>query len=470
MNIINDFPSILVLLPIIFSIVGILVNKEKLSLYSLVTLHFILAVFLFFAYIKIGISKEIRYFFGGWKAPYGIEFVVNKPNLVFLSLLFFTSFSTTLFSFKDLNFFIGDSCKVKFISIFMICLSGFAGMILTNDIFNLYVFLEISSISAYTLASIGGRKSIKPAIDYLIVGTFAATIFLLGIGFIYLVTGTLNITDISGVVINQNYKNLYFVGIGLMTIGLFIKFAIFPFHRWMISIYENSNFFITIFFSAISTKVMLFVLFKLKNQIFKIDSVSVHSVDDIFLSFSALAIIGMGITAVLQDKLRSILSYSSASQIGYMLMAITISTKTNYKLFMSYMLIHSLAKMGLFMQTSIIDKNRDSGASLILFLSFVVAGSAIIGIPGTGGFIVKLNLILEFLKLNNWVVSGIIILGSVMSIYYFWPPFEQLYTANLQKSKNTILLNINQKIVLIIVSIIIILLGIFPNIFQIVLD
>ncbi|MEQ9115579.1 MAG: proton-conducting transporter membrane subunit [Rickettsiales bacterium] len=469
MKILSEFPSLIIVLPIILGVIGVIIDSTKFSKYSLLVLHLVMAAFLFKMFPEVSNKLEIKYSFGGWDAPYGIEFVINRQNLLLVSLLYFVSLMTLAFSWKDLSYFTGVTNYVKFISVYMINLAGFSGMLLTNDLFNLYVFIEIASISAYALSSMGGKNAIKAGADYLIIGTFAATLILFGIGLIYSTTGTLNMTDILS---SQSVKQddnliIYSIGLAFIVCGLFVKFALFPFHKWMIGIYENSNYFTTILFSAISTKVMLFVFFKIYFGLKESSLIDNQKIGYYFMGFASVSVIVMGIVTLFQKKIRSTLAYSSASQIGYILIAILFSIYDGANLFLSFLIVHSLSKLGLFMIASLLDKSTflrsKGGISLSVIVPLFVMSASIIGIPGTAGFIVKMNLFLVSIKQSYLFMSAIIIMGSVIALFYMWPVVEDAYTQYSQQKITQINVYPNQKFVLYVLTLIIVAIGIYPE-------
>lgn len=479
----TQLPSIFIVAPIFLALINVIWNNFRVTKILLVLLH-VCILFLIVDY-RYGLKSVpfIHYEFGGWPAPFGIEFVINKINLLFMGVLYFISAITILFAWSDFDYLVPGGSKTKFFSVYFICLAGFSGIILTNDIFNMYVFIEIASLAIYSLAAISkNRASVKSSLDYLILGTFAATFFLFGIGFIYISVGSLNMTDIAHLLVDKNHAFsqtaiLSNVGFIFIVAGLIIKFALFPFHKWLVDIYCSSNYFITIFFSAVSTKVMIFTLFKLQTTFFNGILLSTIHVDQIITLLALCGIIFASYVAIFQANVRSVLSYSSVAQIGYIIIALLYVSRQHYDIFMAMVIAHAFAKMLLFMVSACLNKHcggvskaiilTKPYSNLSIMVLFIVAAASIVGVPGTVGFMVKINLLMALLAQNFWLISAVLIVGSVLSLLYFWRLFEVLYQAGSgaenESNSGSLIININQKLIMFSIAGLILVLGIFPT-------
>lgn len=477
---IEQLPALLIILPILLAVLCIIINNEKLLVSLLIILHLIIGYWLFIELLTLGDGSIAKYYaFGGWSVPFGIEFKLSKLNLIFISLLYFISFLTILFSIGEMDRLIFNGNKATFFAVYLLCIAGFSGIILTNDIFNLYVFIEVASLASYTLVSISnGKLSIKFGLDYLILGTIAATFLLFGISFLYIATGTLNLTDLA-LKLGEQYthsQKIIHAGLSFVIIGLFLKFSLFPFHKWLINIYTNGNYFITIFFSAISSKIMIFILIKLQLALFNDNLFEVMNISKLMVILSYCAIVIGGAIAIFQTNLRAVLGYSSIAQIGYILIAI-ILIKQDLKLTMILIFSHAFAKMLAFMIVAHIGGSseninskfiKNSNINLLILLTFIISIASLIGIPGTFGFIAKINFILQLFEIKNLYSIAIILLGSVISLIYFWKYFEAFYNAYINGKKIIKIYNkqILQQFIMAFIATLLVLLGIQPLIFQ----
>ncbi len=468
---IDQFPALVVVLPILFSLIYLAFFKKHKADLFIVLFHLLMGFILFVYYPHIATNAHVSYAFGGWMPPYGIEFVVNKSNYLFLCLMYFVSFLIALFSYKRLDHFICKSFNNIFFAIYLILLAGFTGILLTNDIFNLYVFIEMSAIATYSLASISNKKlAIKSSLDYLILGTFAATLILLGIGFIYADVGTLNISHISEILSQkQSTDFISCIGFFFIVTGLAIKFALFPFHRWLLNIYAYSSYYITFFYSAISTKIMIFTLYKMQVAFFQSGLLSYIGVDKILLVLSLVSIILGSILALVQKDLRRMLSYSSISQIGYMVIAIILFPLDSYVL-MALFISHALAKMTLFMFVSVtpnhmLSEERVSHVTILALLTYVIAAASMIGVPGTYGFSAKVYLLEKLFIQDNYLIFAVMIFAGILSVFYFFRFFEFFYQGLKQNDNesHSIVINLKQQIVFLIMICSLIVLALFES-------
>ena len=185
-------------------------------------------------------NGRIHYWFGNWEPPYGIEFSVDSMNGVLLVLIGLMGFLSALFG---MPFQQGNSRfkSAGYYSILSLLITGLLGMTATGDVFNLYVFLEITSLSGYALIAMGGDKGVTSAFRYLLIGTIGASFYLLGIAFIYGETGTLNMYDMSGLVGPVVESGTTMVAMVFFILGFGIKMALFPLHGWQPAAYSEAH-------------------------------------------------------------------------------------------------------------------------------------------------------------------------------------------------------------------------------------
>lgn len=371
-------------------------------------------------------SNEIRYYFGGWLPPLGIEFLITPINAVILNLISFSAFLT--FILGHTSFFNNKDIDHSFCTLFLIALVGLYGIILTNDFFNLYVFIEIASIALYALTSIGSKDSVKAAFNYLVLGTIGAVLILFGIGFLYSTSGTLNIDHFIELLPNITNKKLLSIGSYLIIVGLILKSALFPLHKWLVDLYKTTNQIILPFISSVSTKVYIFILIKLLTIVLPTTDLMIEKI-------SVLAILGAIVTSIIatqQKTIREVLAYSSLANICY----IILTPNINNSLIVASILIvnHSIVKFSLFMLTNYIIQNKktDTISSLqmlffdmpLVIILFIVNAASLVGIPFTLGFISKFYLLSGLINNDNWVLVITILIASFISLIYIWKIIE----------------------------------------------
>ncbi len=379
---------------------------------------------------------EMHYYFGGWLPPAGIEFKITKLNSVFVCFISLIATSTFLHG-KNVMFDEIDSKKINtFCSVFLICFSGFIGVLLTNDFFNLYVFIEISSLASYALISISRNKSsIKSAFCYLIIGSLAATCILIGIAYIYSVSGTLNMDDFISKFHAIKETGAVRIGYCFILAGILVKSGLFPLHTWLVDSYRTTNAFILPFLNGTSSKIFIFLAIKMTYVVFGVQY-SFHYLNTSFLlcTMGILAIVVGSFAAFYQVSLRSMLVFSAIAQIGYSFIALGLGTKASAATSIVFLLSNILAKSSMFMLAANIFLNRRSYDVSKLFnlksympvtvVLFAINGASVVGLPMTVGFIAKISLIIELLHKDMWVMLAIVLGASIISILYIWKFLE----------------------------------------------
>jgi multicomponent Na+:H+ antiporter subunit D len=371
-------------------------------------------------------QQVITYDFGGWSSLIGIQFKLTQLSLAVASLISFIALLTHL-SCKQEAGDVNTFSAVLFSAVLLILIAGLCGIVFTNDFFNLYVFIEIASLTTYALVAIGGDKAaVKAAFNYLIVGTIAATFILIGIGYIYAASGTLNMDDFVDRFDTFKDARATRVGIVLMLGGLMVKAGLFPLHNWMVYVYKTTNSFFLTFTGSVSAKVYALVIIKLIYFVFTPDLVlHIIGLKKVILLCGLLAISIGAITAFYQEDLRSFLAFSSVSQIGYTFIAIAIGAFSSAVILMA---AHVLTASACFMICAYIHAYKGTYELKKLYklfeempyisLLFIINIASLVGIPLTAGFISKVSLVLTALDQKAWIVVGLIVLSTFMTLLY----------------------------------------------------
>ena len=290
-------------------------------------LSFVIAVLLAIQVTQHGV---ISYEMGGWAPPWGIEYRIDYLSAYVLLIVSGIASITMLAAQKSVEKEI-DAGKVSlFYAAFLLCLTGLLGIVATGDAFNIFVFLEISSLSSYVLIALGkNRKALTASYQYLIMGTIGATFILIGVGLLYMLTGTLNIVDLQARIPELLDSRTLHAAFAFFTVGISLKIALLPLHLWLPNAYAYAPSMITVFLSATATKVSLYVLFRFFFSVFS-DEITFEQfqLDKILLPLSVLAILIASFVAIFQDNIKKMLAYSSVAQIGYMTLGIGLATKS----------------------------------------------------------------------------------------------------------------------------------------------
>ncbi len=386
-------------------------------------------------------GSVLTYFLGGWAPPIGIEYRIDAANSILLFLI--SVISVIVISFSS-NALISEVPKEKhtlFYACFLLCLTGLLGVVATADIFNVFVFLEISSLSTYVLVAQGSyvdRRALSASFNYLIMGTIGATFFVIGIGFIYMATGSLNMMDISERALELGNSRTIQAGFAFIIVGMGLKLAMVPLHIWLPNAYSFAPTVVTCFLAATATKVALYVLIRF---VFSVFNYQYGFVSEIFLfllmPLGIIAMIVGSVIAIFKQNLKKLLAYSSLAQIGYMVLGLSLLSEKGLSASLVHMVNHGFTKAALFMALGafiINTKNpylssvKGLGKAMPLTsAAFVVGGLSLIGVPGTAGFISKWLLIEAVLETGYWVVAVAILVSSLFAVIYIWKIVEVLY-------------------------------------------
>ncbi|WP_168464489.1 proton-conducting transporter transmembrane domain-containing protein [Wolbachia endosymbiont of Ctenocephalides felis wCfeT] len=431
-----QLPILQVIIPIIASMFCFLTKKHRTSWsisFIAVTIALIISSILL---VKTYNGKIITYHLGNWSPLYGIELRIDLLNSLILTLVNFIALISVLYGFHINEKEISENKITGFYSLFLLCLSGLLGILVTNDIFNIYVFLEISSLSSYVLVSMGkDKKALTAAFEYLISGTIGATFYLLGIGLLYSMTGTLNMSDMAERITQLYGNNIIRLGTLFIFTGLAIKMALFPLSRWLVNAYSEAPSFVSVFFSGTVTKVMVYILIRIFYTVFR---------QNFFLPLSSVmavlalcAIIFGSIFAITAKDIKRLLAHSSVSQIGYIILALSLNSPTAAVL---HIINHSLIKTSLFMvvgciayqfnETKIETLSGLRNTMPYTAFALTLLSFALIGVPLTNGFISKWYIMRAITESHAWVSLSVFAIGSFFALVYMWKMIEKVYFEN----------------------------------------
>ena len=417
------------------------------TLVSLVT--FLIAVLLVAHVSQYGI---ISYELGGWAPPWGIEYRIDLLSAYVLLIVSGIASITMLAAQQSVETEIPEEKISLFYAAFLLCLTGLLGIVATGDAFNIFVFLEISSLSSYVLIAMGNnRKALTASYQYLIMGTIGATFILIGVGLLYMLTGTLNIADLQQRIPDLLSSRALHAAFAFFTVGISLKLALLPLHLWLPNAYAYAPSMITVFLSATATKVSLYVLFRFFFGLFSNEITFLYfHLDKILLPLSILAILIASFVAIFQDNIKKMFAYSSVAQIGYMTLGIGLATKSGSIAGILHLFNHAIIKGGLFLAMAcIVLRTRSVQLSNFAGLgkqmpwtmaAILLLGLGLIGVPFTAGFISKWYLLIAALEENRWFSAAVIVGGSLLAVIYVWKVIEYAYLRTPSKSSNNTLI------------------------------
>jgi multicomponent Na+:H+ antiporter subunit D len=377
-------------------------------------------------------SGPISYHLGGWEPPFGIEYRVDLLNAFVLMLVSAIGAGIIPFARRSIAFEIAKDKEAWFYCMYLLCLTGLLGIAVTGDAFNVFVFLEISSLSTYVLIALGSdRRALVAAFQYLIMGTIGATFYVIGVGFLYLLTGSLNMVDIAARLAPAFADNPRAVvtALAFLTVGISLKLALFPLHVWLPNAYAYAPSWITVFLSATATKVAIYLLIRFYFSIFGVAiDFRALPVSEIIIALSLAAMFVASFIAIFETNLKRMFAYSSVAQIGYITLGIGLANQNGLTGGLVHVVNHAMMKATLFLALGAILYRVGSvrlgdlagiGRRMPLTMAaFTVAGFALVGTPGTAGFISKWYLAVGALDKGWWPLVFAVVASSVIALVY----------------------------------------------------
>lgn len=428
-----------------------------------IILQLVAAVVLMFFWFKINVQKLLSIFFsilaiavsvfllaevwdkgilitqsGNWKAPFGITFVADLLGATLVLVSSISGLAVSIFASGSMR---EERLKFGYYPVLHFLIMGLQGAFLTGDIFNLYVWFEVIIISSFVLMTLGGKKAqLEGAIKYVSLNLLASSFFLIGIGFLYGLTGTLNMADLSLKV--KEIENIGLVNVtgGLLLVAFGIKSAIFPMYFWLPASYHTPPPAVTAIFGGLLTKVGIYAMLRTFSLIFGGDEFMTVTISII----ASLTIIGGAFGAMSHRHLSKIFGYLIISHIGFMLVGVSIFTEIALLGTVFYLIHDIIVKTNLFMVAGLVLKIngtqdiKDLGGLYksypLLSLLMAIPLFSLVGIPPLSGFWAKIFFIEGALAVQDYLLVGSVVTGSFLTLWVigkvwvevFWKTGEQL--------------------------------------------
>jgi multicomponent Na+:H+ antiporter subunit D len=433
------FPALQVVLPLLMAPVCVLLRGARLSWLAALAISWVTFAIAALLLAEVLIGGPLSYAVGGWAPPWGIEIRLDAVNAFVVLIVSAIGAIVMLYAPRSVAREIGDERAYLFYSAYLLCLAGLLGVTITGDAFNLFVFLEISSLSSYVLISLGrDRRALYAAYQYLILGTIGATLYLIGVGLLYQATGTLNMADLAQrLPLLENVRGVR-VAFAFLTVGLSLKLALFPLHLWLPNAYTYAPSVVTAFLAATATKVAIYVLLRIFYTVFGAEfSFEVMPLGSILMVLAVLAMFTASAVAIFQSDAKRMFAYSSVAQIGYMILGISLASVLGVAAGMLHLFNHALMKAALFLALGCvfwrigsvqIEDMAGLGRRMPWTMAAIVAGGlSLIGVPATVGFVSKWYLIQAALEHEMWGLAALILLSSLLAVIYVWRLVEVAY-------------------------------------------
>ena len=368
--------------------------------------------------------STVVYKIGGWIPPLGICLVLDGFSAFMLVTLNLVSFLIAIYS---INYMEKYTDKYKFYSLFMLMVAGMNGVILTGDIFNLFVFLEIASVASYALVAFGVEaEELEASFKYAVIGVISSSFILLGIGLLYAYTSTLNMADISLTIAQKGFSSVILFVSVLFIAGFGIKSALVPFHAWLPDAHPSAPASISAMLSGVLIKVLgIYSLIRIFFNIFGVTEIMLT----ILTALGAISLLVGVFLAIGQWDLKRLLAYHSISQIGYVVLSIGLGTPLGILGGLFHLFNHSIFKSLLFLNSGAVEyatDNRDlkkmgglKEKMPVTSNTSWIASMSISGIPPFNGFWSKLIIILACVQADRIGLAFIAVIGSILTLASF---------------------------------------------------
>jgi len=381
----------------------------------------------------------ISYELGGWAPPIGIEYRVDLINAFVLLVISGVGAVIIPYARASIAARFGSHDQAWFYTMYLLALTGLLGVTITGDAFNIFVFLEISSLASYVMIAMGREhRCLTAAYQYLIMGTVGATFIVIGIGLLWAMTGTLNLNDLAHRIPSIENTRPVLTALAFLTVGISLKLALFPLHLWLPNAYAYAPSVTSAFLSGTATKVAIYLLLRFFYTVFGGEGFFLTTpLPQIFLILSLVAMFAASTVAVFQSNVKRMLAYSSVAQIGFITLGISYATETGLTGAVTHIFNHAIMKAGLFLlignvlfqlgSVRIEDMAGIGRKMPITMAGFVILGLSLLGTPGTVGFISKWYLGLAAVEQGQWWLVALIVIASLITMLYIGRVVEVAY-------------------------------------------
>ena len=384
---------------------------------------------------------DVRYSFSGWvapvgDAPIGIEWLADSMASIMIVGISALGVLCLLYG-AAIDDRTHDEHPIPYYTIVLLLVAGLSGVVYAADLFNIFVFLEVVSLSAYALVAVPGGRALVSAFRYLLMGTLGTAFYLLGVGYFYAATGALNIADLAQQVPALLGSKAVMGGLIFMLIGLAIKMALMPLHGWLPDAYSDGPTAAVPLLAGLVTKVALLVWVRILYWVMAAGELQrVAGIFTLVSSLGILASVGAACIALRQQDLKRMFAYGGISHVGLVLIGTGQANQTGLTGAVYYLLNDAVMQCALFVLAgflahrygvrSLDDAGRANIRSPWVIGTFVVVALGMVGLPPTGGFFGKLRILLGTIEAGNYLAAGAVVVTTLVTLGYFAQVLERL--------------------------------------------
>jgi len=392
------------------------------------------------AYSAVGLLLEvldhgkILYRLGNWPPPIGIAYSIDYLNGLVLPAVAIVALLNLIASKKSIERQFPDKTG-PFYTLYVLMVTGMLGIVVTGDAFNLYVLLEITALSGYGLLAMGEERAPLSTLNYLYMGTIGACFYLLGVGYLYIVTGSLNMMDIARILPDLYQSKAVLAAFIICMVGVWMKMAFFPLHAWLPNAYTYASSPASGMIAPLVTKVMIYVMIRLIVTVFTpAYAFSFLAVSDAVVWLAVIAIVMGAVLALTEHNLKKMLAYIIVAEVGYMVGGAWLGNRLGMTGAILHIVNDALMTLCVFLVVgNIVYKVKSHAFEDLKGLfrkmpftmgAFVVGAMSIIGVPPTCGFFSKWYLITGAIAAGHYGFMVALLFSSLISVVLFFRVFE----------------------------------------------
>jgi len=379
----------------------------------------------------------VLYKLGGWDPPWGIAYYVDHLNGLVLVVVSTVALINLIASKKSIEQEFPEKTG-PFYTLYVLMVTGLLGIVATGDAFNLYVLLEIASLAGYGLLAMGGGRGPLAALNYLYMGTIGACFYLLGVGYLYIVTGSLNMVDIAGILPSLYQSKAVLAAFIICMVGVWLKMAFFPLHAWLPNAYTYAPSASSSLIAPLMTKVMIYVMIRLILTVFTPKfSFTVLAVNESIVWLAVIAIVMGAVLALAERNLKKMLTYIIIAEVGYMVGGAWLGNRAGMTGAILHIVNDALMTLCVFLVVgNIVYKIKGHAFDDLKGLfrkmpftmgAFVVGALSIIGVPPTCGFFSKWYLISGGIAAGHYGFVAALLFSSLVNVVLFFRIIELGY-------------------------------------------
>src|SRR5687767_6981060 len=347
---IEHLPALQVVLPLAAAPLIVLVGRRRFAWLATTAVSYACLLISIHLLSRVASGGTVSYALGSWPPPWGIEYRVDALSGFVLVAVSLTASFVAPYAQRSIAVELPRERHYLMYAMYCLSLAGLLGIAITGDAFNLFVFLEISSLASYVLVALGQRRqALFSAYQYMLMGTVGATFYVIGVGLLYLMTGTLNLADLAERLRAVEDMRPVLAALAFITVGIGLKLALFPLHQWLPNAYAHAPSMVTAFIAATGTKVCVYVLLRFYFGVF--DPAVLFTelpTREVFLGLSVAAMMIASLVALYEEDVKRLFAWSSVAQIGYITLGIGLANEASLVGSISHLLNHGVTKGAIF--------------------------------------------------------------------------------------------------------------------------